>query len=131
MSTVQRAGFTCRTDPWFKNELPHRLCGWLSNSFGPAVLPYEINSQGLGHFLSADGVRRLGQQMLLGCTTFLASEHGAELVKYVDSSRTRRDVAMTKWASLLDSTEDPFAAEARIEWYSTGQGEVVLPPERR
>jgi hypothetical protein len=131
MSEVQRAGFTARTDAWAKGELPQRLCGWLSNSFGPAVIPYEVNSQGLGHFLRVAEVKGLGEQMLIGCANFLATQQGTELLRLVDTCQNRRSSAKTKWAALMDIKDDVFTSEARIRWYSTGEGEIIPPPVRR
>jgi hypothetical protein len=131
MSSIQQAGFVARTDPWGHGDLPSRFCGWLSHAFGAAVLPYEVNSQGLGHFIGVADMRRLGQKMLQGGTTFIMSQNGGELLEYVDSCRSQRSLAIKKLAIQLDSNDDPFAAEAQIERHRTVQMAVTQPLERR
>lgn len=112
LSTLTESGFTVRNTPWDKGTLPERLSGWLADSYGPLVLPYEVNSLTPKRQLNLAELRQIGERLAVAAGRYLSSSSAVALMTQIDVLRTARKKAFSQLTE-PPPADDAITAELR------------------
>jgi hypothetical protein len=75
-----------------------RLCGWLSESFGALIQPYEVNSLTPRRQLNLWELRQIGKIMATSTVSYLYADSGTKLRASIDGIRAKRLATMKELA---------------------------------
>jgi hypothetical protein len=95
---LMSAGYNVRNTPWTTGIMSTRLCGWLSESFGALIQPYEVNSLTPRRQLNLWELRQIGKIMATSTVSYLYADSGTKLRASIDGIRAKRLATMKELA---------------------------------
>jgi hypothetical protein len=90
---MKKNQYSVTNRPWQFGWSPDRLGGWLSHSFGPLTLAYEVNAQCPDRHLTIFGLKHIGGILLDTAAEFLNTADGQRALAAVDVFRAQQIAA--------------------------------------